>query len=287
MLVANFRLKRRALRSLLRLDDFDLVICETFLDAGVLTIPTSARTLLDVPIPWADERYFEGEVTRRQHQKLRRLEAQLYEQVDFLAFWWETYIPYVLEEYGISGRNVIRLNYGCTPAPQRAEFVTPLRIVYLGALWQEAVDLPLLSRLTKLYPHIDVYGGPPPDPALELNYRGWAPPTVLEQYQLGLITITSNPQQARLHSFSAKHPQYLAYGLPVLVPPARSGSDLQLNGSLPYDEQNFLAIIETLNNEEAWRRMSEEAYAQAQRLAWDETLRPLDRLLRELPPASA
>ena len=90
-----------------------------------------------------------------------------------------------------------------------------------------------------------------------------------------------------MHSFSAKHPQYLAYGLPVLVPPARSGPDLQLGGSLPYDEQNFLAVIEALNNEEEWRRMSDEAYAQAQRLAWDETLRPLDRLLGELPSASA
>lgn len=286
VLVANFRLRRRILSSLVRLDDFDLVICETFLDAGILTVPTSASTLLDLPIPWADERYFEGQVTKRQYRKLHRLEAELYESIDFLAFWWETYVPYVLEHYGISGRNLITLNYGCTPEPRRAEFDSPPRVVYLGGLWQKAVDLPLLSRLTKLYPHIDVYGGPPPDPSLELNYLGWAPPTVLEQYQVGLITLSEDEHVRRLHSFSAKHPQYLAYGLPVLVPPARRHLDL-LGGSVLYDEETFLGVVEALSDEREWRRMSDEAYAQAQRLSWDETLRPLESLLLELPPASA
>jgi hypothetical protein len=279
VLVADYHLRRRILRASLDLDAFDLVICETPFDAGVLTVPTSAKTLYDCPTPWADEMHFERRLTERQHRKLRRLEVELYAGVDYLAFHWESYARYAIEHYGIDGRNLITLNWGCTPSHERAEFRSPPRVVYLGALWQRAVDLPLLSRLTELYPHIDVYGGPPPDPALGLNYLGHAPTSVLRDYQLGLITSTQD--ELRLHGFSAKHPQYLAYGLPVLVPASRRNLDL-LRGSVPYEEETFLAVIDALSHEARWRRTSDEAYAQAQRLAWDETLRPLERVLGEL-----
>jgi hypothetical protein len=278
VLVADYQLRRRLLGESLDLDAFDLVICETPFDAGVLTVPTSAKTLYDCPTPWADEMYFERRLTKRQHRKLRRLETELYTGVDYLAFHWESYASYVIEHYGIDGRNVVTLNWGCTPSAERAEFRTPPRVVYLGGLWQRAIDLPLLSRLTKLYPHIDVYGGPPPDPALGLNYLGHAPPSVLRHYQLGLITSTQD--ELRVYGFSAKHPQYLAYGLPVLVPASRRNLDL-LRGSVPYDEGTFLAVIDALSDEDGWRRMSDEAYSQAHQLAWDETLRPLESLLGE------
>jgi hypothetical protein len=280
LLRADCRVRRSLLASLLPLDDFDLVICETPHDAELLTVRTVAQTLYDCPTPWADEIYFEGRLTERQHAKLRQWEVALLESVDFLTFWWESYARYAVERYGISGRNLITLNHGCTPQPRRAEFDNPPRVVYLGSLGGKlggkSLDLPLLSRLSKLYPHIDVYGGPPPDPALGLNYLGYATPAVLQQYQLGLITSTED--ELRLYGFSAKHPQYLAYGLPVLVPAARRHLDL-LRGSVPYEEQTFLAVVDALSKEDEWRRMSDEAYAQAQRLAWDETLRPLEALL--------
>jgi hypothetical protein len=276
---ADCRVRRSALRSMLHLDEFDLVICETPHDAELLTVPTSARTFYDCPTPWADEVYFDGRLTERQHARLRDWELSLFEGVDYLAFWWESYARYAVDHRGLSGRNLVTLNHGCWPAAERAEFSRPPRIVYLGSLGGRSLDLPLLARLSKLYPHIDVYGGPPPDPALELNYLGWAPPTVLEQYQLGLITSTE--EELRQYGFSAKHPQYLAYGLPVLVPAARRYLDL-LRGSVPYDEQTFLDVVEALGDEEEWRRTSDEAYAQAQRLVWNETLRPLEALLDHL-----
>src|SRR5207245_8149618 len=114
-----------------------------------------------------------------------------------------------------------------------------------------------------------VYGGPQPDPALGLNYLGYAPPSVLEHYQLGLITSEEN--ETRLYGFSAKHPQYLAYGLPVLVPAARRYLEL-LRGSVPYREETFLEIVEALSEGE-WLHVSDEAYARAQRLAWDAGIR--------------
>jgi hypothetical protein len=281
ILVTDYHLRRRILTSSLPLDDFDLIICETSFDAGVLIGQTSARTLHDCPTPWADEMYFEGRLTARQHRRFRRLETEVFDRVDHLAFHWESYAPYAVEQYGIDSRKLMTLNWGCTPATRRAEFSNPPRVVYLGSLGQRAIDLPLLSRLAKLYPHIDVYGGPPPDRSLGLNYRGYAPPTVLQRYQIGLITSTRD--ELRLHGFSAKHPQYLAYGLPVLVPAWRRHLD-RLRGSVPYDEQTFLAAIENLSNEEEWQRTSDEAYAQAQRLAWEETLRPLESLLRDESP---
>jgi hypothetical protein len=276
LLTADYRLRRNILSSSLPLDDLDLIICETPHDAGVLTVSSSARTLYDCPTPWADELYLEGRLTRRQHSKLRRLETRLFESVDHLAFWWESYARYVVAHYGVTGHNLLTLNFGCTPAAQRARFADPPRIVYLGSLSSRFIDLPLLSRLTKLYPRIDVYGAPRPDPSLRLNYLGYAPPTVLQQYQFGLVTSTRD--ELRRHGFSAKHPQYLAFGLPVLVPSWREHMEL-LRGSVPYDEQTFVSVIDALSDESAWRRVSDEAYAQARQLAWDETLRPLEKLL--------
>jgi hypothetical protein len=277
-LLADYRLRRSILKSSLPLDDFDLVLCEHPADAGLMTVATSARRFYDCMTPWADELYFEDRLTERQHRKFRRLEAELLESVDFLSFSWETYAPYAVDNYGISGRNLMQLNWGCTPAAQRAEFSNPPRIAYLGSLSSKFIDLPLLSRLTRLYPHIDVYGGPPPDPSLGLNYLGWASPNVLEQYQLGLITCTKD--ELRSNGFSAKNLEYIAYGLPVLVPAWRRHMDL-LRGSIAYDEDTFVSVIRALSNEEEWRRVSDEAYAQAQRLTWDKTLRPLDAVLRE------
>jgi hypothetical protein len=274
--LADYRLRRSLLSSSLPLDEFDLVICEHPHDAGLLTAPTSARTFYDCPDPFADEMYCEGRLTERQHRKLRRLETELFERVDALSFSWESYARYALEHYGISGRNLRQLNWGCTPAAERAEFVDPPRVVYIGSLSSRYINLPLLSRLTRLYPHIDVYGGPPPDPSLGLNYLGWAPPTVLQRYQLGLITTSHD--ELRKDGFSAKHLDYIAYGLPVLVPAWRRHMDL-LRGSVAYDEDTFTSVMAALSEPAEWQRMSDEAYAQARRLTWDETLRPLQELL--------
>jgi hypothetical protein len=279
--MADYRLRRKILSSSLPLDDFDLVICEHPQDAGLLTTKTSARTFYDCPDPYADELYDEGKLSERQHRKFRRIETDLFETVDALSFSWESYARYASSHYGLSGRNFVQLNWGCTPAAQRARFSAPPRVVYIGSLSSQYINLPLLSRLSELYPHIDVYGGPPPDPELQLNYLGWAPPTILEQYQFGLITCTKD--ELRRDGFSAKHLDYIAYGLPVLVPAWRRHMDL-LRGSIPYDESDFVQVIESFSTEAEWQRVSDEAYAQANALTWEKTLRPLGDLLRAQPP---
>lgn len=277
LLVADHRLRRGILKRSLPLDDFDLVICETVYDAGVLAFAGSARTLYDAPAPWADEVYFDGRLSERQHANLRRLETGIFESVDHLALHWESYARYAVERYGISGRNLMPLNFGCTPAKQRAEFAAPPRVVYLGNVSAGFNDPSLLARLSGQYPHIDVFGGPPPDPGLGLNYLGYAPSLdVLRNYQLGLVTCSKDP--LRRDGFSSKHVQYLSYGLPVLVPSWRRHLDL-LRGSVVYTEETFRSAVDGMSEERRWRSASDEAYAQAERLSWDETLRPLEQLL--------
>jgi hypothetical protein len=285
LVVADHRLRRSVLQALLPLDEFDLVICETPYDAGVLRVSTAARTLYDCPTPWADELLYEGRLTARQHARLRQYEAELFESVDRLAFHWPSYARYAVEHYGISGRNLMRLDWGCTPRARRAEFATPPRIAYIGSLSSRFIDRPLLRRLSHLYPQIDVFGAPPPPPSLGLNYRGYASTDVLERYQLGLITCTKD--ELRASGFSAKHLEYLSHGLPVLAPAWRRHLDL-LPGTVRYDEGSFTSVIERLSDETEWRRLSDAAYAGAQHQTWDKTLRPLENVLRgDAPPRPA
>jgi hypothetical protein len=274
---AELRLRRSILGSSLPLDEFDMIIGEHPNESELMTAPTSARVLYDCMTPWADELYFEGRLTTKQHQKLRRHEAKILDSVDYLSFSWETYAPYAVTHYGISGTNLMQLNWGCTPVSERVRFKDPPRVVLLSSLSSSFINLPLLSRLSKLYP-IDVYGGPQPDPSLGLNYLGWAPPSVLDGYQIGLITCSKD--ELRRDGFSAKNMAYIAHGLPVLVPAWRRHMDL-LRGSVPYEEDTFLSAIEMLSDEGEWQRVSDEAYAQAQELTWERTLQPLEDALRD------
>jgi hypothetical protein len=274
---ADLRLRRSILRSSLPLDEFDMIIGEHPADSELMTVPTSARVLYDCMTPWADELYFEDRLTEKQHQEFRRQEANILDSVDYLSFGWETYAPYSVTHYGISGRNLLQLNWGCDPVDERVQFKNPPRVVLLSSLSSNFINLPLLSRLSKLYP-IDVYGGPPPDPSLGLNYLGWAPPSVLRDYQIGLITCSKD--ELRRNGFSAKNTAYIAHGLPVMVPAWRRHMDL-LRGCVAYDEDTFLSVIERLSDEEEWQRVSDEAYAQAQELTWERTLQPLEDALHD------
>jgi hypothetical protein len=269
-------LRRRLLRRPIADVRADLVICEVPQDSTALLDVTGAATLYDCPTPWADELYDEGRLTERQHLRMRDDERSLDDAVDHLAFHWRSYGWYAREHYGLRGDNLRVLDWGCEPVEQRAQFAGPPRIVYLGSLSSRFINLPLLAALNRMYAYLDVYGGPEPDPALGLNWLGPASPTILANYQLGIITCTKDA--LRRDGFSAKHLHYLAAGLPVLVPAWRRHLEL-LRGSQPYDEASFLNTIERLSDPVRWQAASDEAYAQACELTWERTLQPLDALL--------
>jgi len=276
LLLADYSLRRRILRSSLSLADVDLLICETPYDSGALLDAGSVLTWYDCPTPWADELLYENRLTPRQHRRLRRLESNVFEAVDYLSFHWDSYAGYAKKYYGITGHNMVTMNWGCRPSKDRAHHAAPARVIYLGSLSSRFIDLPLLARLSRAYPHLDVYGSPPPDPSLGLRYLGYASPGILRDYQFGLITCTNDP--LRRDGFSAKHLEYLAAGLPVLVPAWRRRA-ADLGGSLPYEEESFLGVVADHSGKQAWQGASDDAFAQAQRLRWERTLEPLESVL--------
>jgi hypothetical protein len=167
------------------------------------------------------------------------------------------------------------MNKGTEETASKAEYTMNPKIVYLGKLDGYWINLPLLSKLSKIYP-IDVYGSPAPDPKYELNYKGYATSDILSQYQFGLITITDD--KLRREGFSAKHLDYLSYGLPVLIPEWRANAK-NLKGTVLFNEDNFLSCIRYYAQKEQWDILHTEALQQAKELRWENTLKALDNIL--------
>jgi carbamoylphosphate synthase large subunit len=124
-----------------------------------------------------------------------------------------------------------------------------------------------------------VYGQPKPPSSLNLNYKGYAKPDILSQYQLGLITITKD--QLRREGTSAKHVEYLSYGLPVLVPEWRT-SVKGMGGSIFYTEENFLSVIAKLTKKSNWNIASQQALREAKQYDWEKVFTVIDTIAGEV-----
>lgn len=280
-LSATFRqivkLRGAILRASLKNSSYDMIICENNLDNAFVVGEHLARTqILHLPSPFAEELYFGNQITHRTFKQLRDYEAKLYAEADHVGFHWHTYTEYV-QQTKYNGPNLdISLPFGVEPQEKRATFRDQPRIVFLGLLNGYWVNLPLLKRLCKLYPHIDIYGGPR---LTELgdNYKGYAPSTdILAEYQFGLVTLSDDP--LRRNSFSSKQLRYYSYGLPVLSPNWRHDSVLD-EAALLYDETSFVDLVKIHSDEEKWNELSGKALKIAQRYDWEQVLRPLDSLL--------
>lgn len=255
----------------------DFLIGESQIDSHIFLKKLKCKTLYDCATPWADELYFGKYLLKKQYYDFLKMELRVYNSVSYLSFHWEAYNHYI-KKYYYRGNNLITLNGGCTVKSENARYASPLRIVYIGYLGGYWIDLKLLSRLTKIYPYIDIYGYPPPDSTFNLNYKGYAKPEVLKNYQFGLITITKD--RLRKEGFSAKHLEYLSYGLPVLVPEWRESS-FQFKGTIKYNESNFLDIISKYSKKTCWNLIHQECLKQAKEFSWDNVLKPLDSIISE------
>jgi len=173
-----------------------------------------------------------------------------------------------------NGNNFLPITYGTHKKTLQARYSEQPRIIFLGYLGGYWVNLPLLSRLCKLYPNLDVYGGPEPAASLGINYKGYAPSTdVIAEYQFGLITISDD--ELRQHSFSSKHLEYISYGLPVLTPAWRQDAALD-DSSIYYTADNFIEQVERASTREAWESLHAAALRDAARFSWDNALKALD-----------
>lgn len=256
--------------------DFDVVICEMQIDSAVMLKDLAgARKIYDCATPFADELYYGGKLTERGYRKFKSFEMNVFEACDHLSFHWHSYASYVKKYYG-DVSSVFTFDFMTEPKGQRVHFNSEPRIAYIGSLGGYWIDLQLLSELTKIYPHIDVYGLPKPPKRYGLNYKGYATLEVLHSYQFGLIT--SSKDQLRREGFSAKHLDYLAIGLPVLVPEWRESAS-ELRGTITYNVDNFMEQLKTYSNEDAWNKMSKEALEQSEQYSAENVMKDLIRIV--------
>lgn len=272
LLLIEIYLRSIILFDILSILDFDFIIGETQIDAFVFLKPLKATTIYDCPTPWADELFYGNFLPDKKYYKLLlKKELEIYKKVKYLSFHSEVYNQYI-NKYYYRGNNLMILNHGCIIRHNVANYCNKPKIVYIGCLGGYWINLKLLSKLSQIYPNIDVYGSPEPDKKYGLNYKGYANPDILSHYQFGLITISQD--KLRKEGFSAKHLEYLSYGLPVLVPEWRSTANFY-KGTLTFNEYNFLEVIKLNSKKKEWNKLKNEALNQANKMTWQKTLKPL------------
>lgn len=255
---------------------YDLVICLNQLDSyAFMEVDRNYRTFFSCSTPFADELYYGEQLTKDAYKRFVEFDIKIYKRSTYLSFHWDTYADYIRKYHGYERDNIVTLNKGTEETADKAQYSGNPKIIYLGKLDGYWINLPLLSRLSKIYP-IEVYGSPPPNPKYGLNYKGYASSEVLSRYQFGLITITDD--NLRREGFSAKHLDYLSYGLPVLIPEWRPNAK-NLKGTVLFNESNFLSLIKYFSQEERWDMLHKEALKQAEELRWENTLKALDDML--------
>ena len=205
------------------------------------------------------------------------MELKICQSSDYVIFPWETTESYVRKNI-YDGTNFLTVRYGCVPQNKPASFFFPPSVVSVGCLGGYWSNVELLSYLTKISPYnISAYGSPRPRKKYRLKYKGFAPSLdVLYNYQFGLNTISKDA--FRRNHFSSRILTYLAYGLPVLSPDWMLLSH-QLKGCLPYNETNFVDIVDRCSERSVWEKLSQEAHKQAQELDWNNTLKPLEKMI--------
>lgn len=228
----------------------------------------------------ADELYFSKRIDDLNRiRSFREMELEIIMKSDYVLFPWETTEDYT-RKYVWNGDNFLTIRYGCYPQSKNASYFFPPSIVSLGNLWGYWTNKELLSYLTRTSPYaIDIYGKTRPERKYHLNYKGFAPSLdILLDYQFGLNTVSKDP--FRRDGYSSRIMGYLAYGLPVMSPDWMRFSH-ELKGVVPYNEDNFLELLEEYVLKDPWEKLSEEARKQARELDWRITLKPLEKIIEK------
>lgn len=257
---------------------YDVVIgVETPL-SYVLTRELSCLKIFSCESLEADELYFSKDFGSLERvQNYRAMELEILKKSDYVVFPWKTTELYA-RKYILNGSNFVTIKYGCYPKNKKASYFFPVSIISLGNIARYWSNRELLSYLTSVSPYvIDVYGRYKPPRKYNINYKGFAKSTeVICNYQFGLNTVSKDAFRCNHHA--SRIMTYLAFGLPALSPDWLQFSH-EIKGVLPYNEDNFLDVLETYSNRDEWEKLSKEAYEQACELDWNKVLQPLERLL--------
>lgn len=269
-----------ALESRIKNGNYDVVIGVESLFSYVFTRGLSCLKIFS----WeamVDELYFEPCVKNDSDlhwlRRFGEMELEICTHSDYVVFPWETTENFV-RKYVFDGSNFVTIRYGCYPQSKPVSHYFPPSIVSIGNLKDYWSNKELLSHLTSVSPYIiDVYGKFRPERKYKLNYKGFASSLdVLYDYQFGLNTVSSDIY--RRNHFSSRPLGCLAYGLPVLSPDWMKFSH-EIKGCLPYNEDNFVDLVDKYSERSLWEKLSKEAHTQARELDWNITLRPLEKII--------
>jgi len=261
-------------------DSYDVVIVVETPFSYVLTRELGCLKIFSCESLEADELYFSKETDDLERiHSFREMELEILMKSDYVIFPWETTENYV-RKYIWNGDNFVTIRYGCYPRNKTVSYFFPMSIVSVGSLYGKRANTELLSYLTRISPYvIHAYGRFRPQRKYHLNYKGCASSLdVLYNYQFGLNTVSKDIFRRNHHA--SRIMSYLTYGLPVLSPDWMKFSH-ELKGVLPYNEDNFLGILEEYSNRDCWEELSKEAIEQARELNWRITLKPLEKLIEK------
>lgn len=268
------------LESKIKNEAYDVVIGVETPWSYVLTRELDCLKIFSCLALEADQLYFSSKtVDAERVRSLREMEVEIMEKSDYVIFPWKTTENYT-RRYVLNGSNFATVKFGCHPQSKYASYFFPCYIVSLGSLWGHWTNKELLSYLTRVSPYtIDVYGHYRPPKEYHLNYKGFASTTdLLCSYQFGLNTVSKDI--FRRSHFASRPLGYLAYGLPVLSPDWMQLSK-DLRGCIPYNESNFVDLVDKYSDKDSWEKLSKDAIDQAKELDWKKTLEPLERMVTQ------
>jgi hypothetical protein len=269
------------LESVIKKENYRVVICVESLFSYVLTRNLPCLKIFSWESMLAEELFYDpsvkNESSKNRIRVLSDMEVEICQSSDYVVFPWETTERFVRKNI-CSGSNFITIRYGCSPKTKPVSYSSPSSIVSVGNVKAYWANKELLSYLTSISPvKIDVFSQFRPERKYKLNYRGFAPSlNILQNYQFGLNTVTKDP--FRRNHFSSRPLGYIAYGLPVLSPDWMQFSH-DIEGSLPYNEENFTDLVKKYSEKDHWELLSKNALEQAKRLDWKITLEPLERII--------
>jgi hypothetical protein len=287
--LANVPVLKRVVREIAReLNEkvYPIVVVTEREDILLEKLPPETRRFHYVSASLAYERYYRwiyngDPEAERKLIKALEFERCIYQAADVVTFVWVGMENFVREKVH-DGDNFISDNglgwYGCDPRLNRARYQEMGNIVFLGHIdyWSNPS---LLQNLSTMCPDlIDCYGKIHV-PISGIEHKGIARDEyeIFSSYQFGLNSVSTDAHRKAAHS--SKILTYISAGLPVFSPDWQTYSHL-VDGVIPYNEENFMELVQINRQKSQWEQLSEAAFAQAQELRWEKVLQGYFELLK-------